>query len=162
MNKNILSPIHENREYKRPHLEIRSARRLFSPTNEPSSSKNYELEEPSFRSPTKVGNENQKTMFSPTVNLPNFVIDGTAPHLLERSPIKCQNENVDWLTKFRKQIQEQTAEKTRLAKTPGRRRSTSAEPRSPSTSLLKYFKVQLKDASKSPQPSTSKDMSENC
>ena len=39
-------------------------------------------------------------LFSPTSGLPNFVIDGTAPHLAN-SPQKLK-ENVDWLTKIRK------------------------------------------------------------
>ncbi|CRL00096.1 CLUMA_CG013378, isoform A [Clunio marinus] len=41
---------------------------------------------------------------SPTMNLPNFVIDGDAPHLSLMSPHrKTKKENVDWLTKMRKQ-----------------------------------------------------------
>ncbi|XP_055619864.1 protein lethal(2)denticleless [Toxorhynchites rutilus septentrionalis] len=43
---------------------------------------------------------------SPTVNLPNFVIDGEAPHLVNvtSSPSNRKlKENVDWLTKIRKQ-----------------------------------------------------------
>lgn len=41
---------------------------------------------------------------SPTTNLPNFVVDGDAPHLGLMSPQrKVKKENVDWLTKMRKQ-----------------------------------------------------------
>lgn len=41
---------------------------------------------------------------SPTTNLPNFKVDGEAPHLGLMSPQKKQKkENVDWLTKMRKQ-----------------------------------------------------------
>lgn len=41
---------------------------------------------------------------SPTTNLPNFVVDGDAPHLSLMSPIKkVKKENIDWLTKMRKQ-----------------------------------------------------------
>lgn len=43
---------------------------------------------------------------SPTSNLPNFVIDGDAPHLVNAqfSPQRrTRNESVDWLTKMRKQ-----------------------------------------------------------
>ncbi|XP_058793667.1 protein lethal(2)denticleless-like [Phymastichus coffea] len=39
------------------------------------------------------------TPFSPTTGLPNFVVDGTAPHLLQNSPHKLR-ESVDWLTKL--------------------------------------------------------------
>lgn len=42
-------------------------------------------------------------VFSPTTNLPNYVIDGEAPHLRIISPRKTLKENVDWLTKIRKQ-----------------------------------------------------------
>lgn len=41
--------------------------------------------------------------FSPTSNLPNFVLDGEAPHLRVQSPKRKLKENVDWLTKIRKQ-----------------------------------------------------------
>lgn len=41
--------------------------------------------------------------FSPTSNLPNYVLDGEAPHLRVHSPKRKHKENVDWLTKFRKQ-----------------------------------------------------------
>lgn len=44
------------------------------------------------------------TFNSPTTNLPNFVVDGEAPHLGLMSPQrKVKKENVDWLTKIRKQ-----------------------------------------------------------
>lgn len=43
-------------------------------------------------------------LLSPTSNLPNYVIDGDAPHLKLHSPRKLK-ENVDWLTKIRKQRQ---------------------------------------------------------
>lgn len=40
---------------------------------------------------------------SPTSNLPNYVLDGEAPHLRITSPKRKLKENVDWLTKIRKQ-----------------------------------------------------------
>lgn len=43
------------------------------------------------------------SLFSPTSNLPNYVIDGDAPHLKLQSPKRKLKENVDWLTKIRKQ-----------------------------------------------------------
>lgn len=42
-------------------------------------------------------------IFSPTSNLPNFVVNGEAPHLPVQSPKRKMKENVDWLTKIRKQ-----------------------------------------------------------
>lgn len=42
-------------------------------------------------------------IFSPTSNLPNFVVTGEAPHLPAQSPKRKLKENVDWLTKIRKQ-----------------------------------------------------------
>lgn len=44
-------------------------------------------------------------LHSPTSNLPNYVIDGDAPHLKLQSPKRKLKENVDWLTKIRKQRQ---------------------------------------------------------
>lgn len=41
--------------------------------------------------------------YSPTSNLPNFVVNGEAPHLPVQSPKRKLKENVDWLTKIRKQ-----------------------------------------------------------
>ncbi|XP_064541755.1 protein lethal(2)denticleless [Drosophila montana] len=42
-------------------------------------------------------------IYSPTSNLPNFVLDGEAPHLGVMSPKRKAKEKVDWLTKIRKQ-----------------------------------------------------------
>ncbi|KAG4073230.1 hypothetical protein HA402_008576 [Bradysia odoriphaga] len=44
-------------------------------------------------------------IFSPTHNLPNYVINGEAPHLIAQSPKRKLKENVksDWLTTMRKQ-----------------------------------------------------------
>ena len=57
-----------------------------------------------FASP-QVPRDRQPSIFnSPTTNLPNFVVDGDAPHLGLMSPQrKLKKENVDWLTKIRKQ-----------------------------------------------------------
>ncbi|XP_076654973.1 WD40 domain-containing protein denticleless [Halictus rubicundus] len=154
----LLSPIHENNELiaKRAHLENRGARRLFSPYNDNSRlHKGYESDEPSTSSST-VESKN----FSPTLNLPNFVIDGTAPHLLQMSPEKYK-ENVDWLTRIRREKFEirsgkSVSEKlTGVAATPARRnsRSRSMEPQKVSKSskssvpsLLNFFKITGKDS----------------
>ncbi|EDW01206.1 GH21305 [Drosophila grimshawi] len=42
-------------------------------------------------------------IYSPTSNLPNYVVDGEAPHLGIMSPKRKAKEKVDWLTKIRKQ-----------------------------------------------------------
>jgi len=158
--KSILSPIHENHEMiaKRVHMDNRSMRRLFSPSNEtPSTSKDNNSDEPS----TSQSTSTNEASFSPTLNLPNFVIDGTAPHLLEISPQKYK-ENVDWLTKIRKERYEQKKTETasvssspKTQSTPSRRsnRSRSTEPQkvtktTKSVSLLNFFKAISKDNEK--------------
>lgn len=163
--KSVLSPIQENltsaRVAKRIHLENRGARRLFSPCNDNSLSLNrgYESDEPSTSSSSRE-NRNNEIHFSPTLNLPNFVIDGTAPHLLQLSPEKYK-ENVDWLTrirrekygKVRKTLSEKSASPvscTVLARRNTRSRSTEPQkvskmPRNSPLSLLNFFKVTGKD-----------------
>ncbi|XP_013108631.2 protein lethal(2)denticleless isoform X1 [Stomoxys calcitrans] len=42
-------------------------------------------------------------IYSPTSNLPNYVLDGEAPHLGIMSPKRKLKDKVDWLTKMRKQ-----------------------------------------------------------
>jgi len=155
----ILSPIHENHETiaKRVHIDNRGMRRLFSPNNEtPTTSRDYNSDEPSTSQSTS---KNEEVLFSPTLNLPNFVMDGTAPHLLEISPQKYK-ENVDWLTKIRKERYEQkkiasTSSSPKTQSTPGRRanRSRSTEPQkvtktTKSVSLLDFFKAISKDSEK--------------
>ncbi|XP_053978906.1 protein lethal(2)denticleless [Hylaeus anthracinus] len=158
--KSVLSPIRENREFiaKRVHLENRGARRLFSPSNDNTSflNRGYESDEPSTSSIT-TENKSSAILFSPTLNLPNFVIDGTAPHLLQLSPEKYK-ENIDWLTRIRREKYERKGEKTVAEKlsspgshpTPVRRhsRSRSTEPqkvsktsKSSAPSLLDFFKL---------------------
>ncbi|XP_012265340.2 protein lethal(2)denticleless [Athalia rosae] len=157
--KSVLSPVEENFEgsAKRPHLENRGARRLFSPGSECvlSLSTDYESDEPRPSSSTA----NVEAPFSPTLNLPNYVIDGTAPHLLQISPQKFK-ENIDWLTKMRKEkfeqktktaIPELTSPKATV--TPARRsgRSRSTEPRrarEPSVSLLNFFRISGRECDK--------------
>ncbi|XP_050575282.1 protein lethal(2)denticleless [Bombus affinis] len=163
--KSVLSPIQENltsaRVAKRIHLENRGARRLFSPCNDNSSllNRGYESDEPSTSSSSRE-NRNNEIHFSPTSNLPNFVIDGTAPHLLQLSPEKYK-ENVDWLTrirrekygKVRKTLSEKSASPvscTVLARRNTRSRSTEPQkvskmPRNSPLSLLNFFKVTGKD-----------------
>lgn len=57
-----------------------------------------------FASPLLPKDRQTPIMNSPTTNLPNFVVDGDAPHLGLMSPQrKVKKENIDWLTKIRKQ-----------------------------------------------------------
>lgn len=57
-----------------------------------------------FASPHIPRDRQPPAVNSPTTNLPNFVVDGDAPHLGLMSPQrKLKKENVDWLTKMRKQ-----------------------------------------------------------
>lgn len=85
---------------KKQQTEKGGARRLFGSLQEATTSKDGDgvlatiLEE---TSPVKT-NDNSD-YFSPTANLPNFVIDGEAPHLKNFSPQKKQDK--DWLTKMR-------------------------------------------------------------
>lgn len=76
-------------ETKRQNCEQRTPRRLFDANYASTSELATVLEE----SPTK------ENCFSPTANLPNFVVDGEAPHLRNFSPRKKTDK--DWLTKMR-------------------------------------------------------------
>ena len=104
----VLSPAKERLDSSpiRPYQDSRASRKLlFSPSDR----------------------EEQRTAqlglsFSPTSGLPNFVVDGTAPHL-QNSPRKSK-ENLDWLTMMRKRkgvVEESPSPKSR--KTPSRRTS---------------------------------------
>lgn len=82
---------------------------LLSPLNERNQLSHYRLDEIRTPSTSACGTSptNRPTcshaLFSPTSNLPNFVIDGDAPHLKLQSPKRKLKENIDWLTKIRKQ-----------------------------------------------------------
>lgn len=84
-----------------------------------------------------------KNLLSPTVNLPNYIVDGTAPHL-HYSPPKKKGQ--DWLTKLRteKLLQHEMIERTRgdslkqIKPVEGTQKSKRYAPKSP---LLRYFKI---------------------
>lgn len=156
----ILSPIYENHEAiaKRAHMDNRGMRRLFDSSNETPATRDYNSDEPSTSQSTSRNEQtNERVFLSPTINLPNFVVDGTAPHLLEISPQKYK-ENVDWLTKIRKERYEQkkaasTSSSPKSQLTPSRRsnRSRSTEPQkvtktTKSVSLLDFFKAISKES----------------
>lgn len=76
--------------------------KLLSPLNERNHLNHYRLDE--IRTPSSSNRPScSQSLFSPTSNLPNYVIDGDAPHLKLQSPKRKCKENVDWLTKIRKQ-----------------------------------------------------------
>ncbi|XP_073846875.1 WD40 domain-containing protein denticleless [Musca autumnalis] len=52
---------------------------------------------------TQTSSSVSSLIYSPTSNLPNYVLDGEAPHLGIMSPKRKIKEKVDWLTKMRKQ-----------------------------------------------------------
>ncbi|XP_023013694.2 WD40 domain-containing protein denticleless isoform X1 [Leptinotarsa decemlineata] len=81
---------------------------------------------------------------SPTINLPNFVVDGSAPHLTYSPPKK---KSQDWLTRIRieKMLRQEMYDKTVGASSPklskpesNSRGKKCLNPKSP---ILKYFKV---------------------
>lgn len=81
------SPTKQNHKFLLSPLSERLNRNLMSPEM-PSSSASVDA-----------------TIFSPTSNLPNYAINGEAPHLIAQSPKRKLKENVksDWLTTMRKQ-----------------------------------------------------------
>jgi denticleless len=91
----VLSPVQEENQESRFGLETQ-ARRLFS-------SREYSFTDQSATSNWKTNTKraSDTILSSPTLNLPNYVLDGTSPHH-HCSPNARLKENVDWLTKLRK------------------------------------------------------------
>ena len=132
----VLSPVREENLESKIEPEFRGARRLFSPCR------------------SAVGTTTQVTAdieSSPTLNLPNYVLDGTSPHH-RCSPNSRLKENVDWLTKLRKERSvcgERSPTSPNCNITPKRKttRSRSHEfskgvsPKGNSETLLKFFRV---------------------
>lgn len=78
--------------------------KLLSPLNERNHFNHQRISD--IRTPSSTGYNRPScsmALFSPTSNLPNYVIDGDAPHLKLQSPKRKLKENIDWLTKIRKQ-----------------------------------------------------------
>ncbi|XP_026751951.2 protein lethal(2)denticleless [Galleria mellonella] len=109
------------------------------------------------RSPVKVSPSKVRiiTFTTPTKNLPNFVLDGEAPHLRLMSPVKKKQETTDWLTLMGREKRGKNSEPEKVnADSPLSpkenslaRRNTSLEktPKFKSKTLLKYFSVATKD-----------------
>ncbi|KAM3963709.1 LOW QUALITY PROTEIN: WD40 domain-containing protein denticleless [Aphomia sociella] len=109
------------------------------------------------RSPVKVSPSKVRILSfrTPTKNLPNFVLDGEAPHLRLMSPMKKKQETTDWLTLMgrEKRGKNTDVEKYQISaplspkeNIPSRRNSSSEKtPKSKSRTLLKYFSVTTKN-----------------
>lgn len=83
-------------------------------------------------------------ILSPTLNLPNYIVDGIAPHIHYSPPKKkCQ----DWLTKLRieKLLRQEMCNRTDDQSSPKQLKSevTPKKPKhlSPRSPLLKYFRI---------------------
>ncbi|XP_030033483.2 protein lethal(2)denticleless [Manduca sexta] len=99
------------------------------------------------------------TFTTPTKDLPNFVLNGEAPHLRLMSPAKKKLDTTDWLTlmgREKKGKVSDVVEKCNITAPPSpkeslpppRRNSTSEKPTKPykkSRTLLTYFKLTTKD-----------------
>lgn len=90
-----------------PHLSCLKPKTIYKVTSPLiAQRREISLKSPETPSPTTStcrGTSAVAAYFSPTSNLPNFVISGEAPHLPVQSPKRKLKENVDWLTKIRKQ-----------------------------------------------------------
>ncbi len=75
---------------------------LLSPLSE---RRNRNMMSPEMPSSSGQQRSVDSMIFSPTLNLPNYAINGEAPHLIAQSPKRKLKENVksDWLTTMRKQ-----------------------------------------------------------
>ncbi|XP_069681957.1 protein lethal(2)denticleless isoform X2 [Periplaneta americana] len=100
----VLSPVRDRNQESKTGLEVKGKRRLFSPCKHNASEA---LGIPSINgdSVSNVDTEcsvSHLNLCSPTQNLPNYVIDGTSPHHYCSRNARLK-ENVDWLTKLRKE-----------------------------------------------------------
>lgn len=144
--KNLEGLFNENKRL----LTDKGPRRLFNPisSNLPNESETLAdtLEALSFSKSAEISPNHA---YSPTVNMPNFAIDGCAPHL-RFSPLKRQDK--DWLTKLRvercliKEMQELAGPSPpKLPKYDSSPRSRTKTQKnrcsSPQSPLLKFFKV---------------------
>ncbi|XP_055851438.1 protein lethal(2)denticleless [Episyrphus balteatus] len=77
--------------------------KLLSPLSERMLGNGNPTSSNSNTSPIASSSAFSSVIFSPTSNLPNYVVDGDAPHLGIMSPKRKLKDKVDWLTKIRKQ-----------------------------------------------------------
>lgn len=114
-----------------------------------------------FASPQLPKDRQPLAVNSPTTNLPNFVVDGDAPHLGLMSPQKkIKKENVDWLTKMRKQkllslhngleknvssleIHDEPSERLKSIENKSDVQELKKLHKKPDTTILKFFAVKV-------------------
>lgn len=95
--------------------------------------------------PVKVSPESPKvriiTIKTPTKNLPNYVLNGEAPHLRLMSPIKKRDTTADWLTQLRasRPLPAPLPAPAPAPPAPARPRPTNTK------TLLKYFNIASKE-----------------
>lgn len=140
----VLSPVREGNQVSGMGLETR-ARRLFRPCKRNVSCKSSI----SNRQPD-TETEFHPILSSPTMNLPNYVLDGTSPHH-HCSPNARLKENVDWLTKLRKEkttgMECQTnssvhiTPKRRLTRSRSHEANKGTSPKGSSETLWRFFRV---------------------
>nr|XP_026486473.1 protein lethal(2)denticleless [Vanessa tameamea] len=98
------------------------------------------------------------TFTTPTKNLPNFVLNGEAPHLRLMSPVKKKPETTDWLTLMVRERRGKTSESNERLNVaapsspkenvPARRNSVTdriTKSNNKNRTLLKYFSVAKKE-----------------
>lgn len=139
-----LSPVREGNQLSRMGLETR-ARKLFSSCKH-SVSCQCSASDQQADTETKF----HPILSSPTLNLPNYVLDGTSPHH-HCSPNTRHKENVDWLTKLRKEkttsVESQTnsnghvTPKRRLTRSRSHEANKGVSPKGNSETLWRFFRV---------------------
>ena len=140
----VLSPVGEGNRLSRMGLETR-ARKLFSPCKHSVNCKcSTNDQQPESET------EFHSILSSPTLNLPNYVLDGTSPHH-HCSPNTRLKENVDWLTKLRNEkttsVESQTdsnlhiTPKRRLTRSRSHEANKGTGPKGNSETLWRFFRV---------------------
>lgn len=133
----VLSPISECNvsSAKRFHLDNKGARRLFDLSSEGDQC----IPSVDVRSNVSVHKSHIgiDLSASPTINLPNYVVDGTSPHhsCVRKS---LQKENVDWLTKLKKEKIYDERMSSMVHHMPKRRSRSGSNS---DGTLLKFFRV---------------------
>lgn len=100
--------------------------------------KNYEKKSPKLLSPLRCSK--RVTFTTPTKNLPNFVLNGEAPHLKLMSPVKKKKDTTNWLTQMSKD-RKPVAPPQATCKDPPVRKHPPTPPRlaAQNNTLLNYF-----------------------
>lgn len=141
------SPTKKRKLSKNTTVEINNSSIASNVCNSDSLDTNYLTDDVDYEPQKKlvkveISSKSSKTLLSPTVNLPNYIIDGTAPHL-HFSPPKKKSQ--DWLTQLRteKLLRQEMIERT-IGDTPKLIRldcSPKGKRYAPKSPLLRYFRV---------------------